>query len=393
MQRSRHSDLMDDARRRASNARARAHARMMYGGASESTAPSEDVRNAIDAAIARARQNAQRSEDYGDFEDGQNGGDYEVDDYEVEDYDEDYDEAAYEQEGGDKNLNYLKAQANARIEKLEAIKSTAPSGSTLSNMHIPSVKSVMNSLRSYVASVSDPESTEPLEFVEKRYYHGAPVVAARKALAKAFTISNKTGVGLFNVGEPRLITLIEVTKGIRNSKGGRYVYKYFGRVETLIQPKTVERGDKSIEYNRKYVIVPIRKGVHSVKEAFARAQQFSAAHGTPRAAEARERFAAAATARRGTHYKPYKAILKDIKKESRDIKNVDGTINTTAGATKYGITKDERKQLHSGVDKDLVARKQRKQANMADTRKKYNAPKGRIPRKSSRMAPPLPERS
>jgi hypothetical protein len=232
--------LIEKARESAQRARARAHARLMSGGAeilnrtTENDVVENDVKKAVARAIARARQNQEVE---------QTGGQQQQ-------------EEEYDQEGGKKN--------KIADEKVAARKN-ALEGVLKSGEKLPSDKSIRNSMRTYKARVNGSD------LGEFRYFKGTPQSAAKKVVASIYKNKDMNVVGIDNAVH---IAMIEVSKGVYkyrrpNSKAPleRHVREYFGWREKYASPKITTRGGKRIEVNWENIAIPTR-GMKTASASF-----------------------------------------------------------------------------------------------------------------------------
>lgn len=383
--------LLEKARESARRARSRAHQRLMYGGQDEPIADYEidqegedeleqyaemegedveevgqtaQIKQAVEQAIQRARQSRQvpqmrQSRQMPEA----------VLQQKVDEAIQRASEAAAsselpEQEGGVKNMEYLRMKARAFIEKMKA------NGA----QYIPSEKTVMNSFRSYVAFVDGKK-------LVKRYFHGAPKAAASKVLSSVTKINGaKT-----DQSSPIMIELVEVTKGVHKSgkrvacvhkhsvekgvtvetvdKPGkcapRYHYKYYAWREPLANavPHTVTNkttgATTQITPQFKNMVVPIRKGNKSLPDALAARQAYVTRHDTTKMANARadiqakvkQKRATLGTGKRFPPVRTYrlsdenkltgaetKELFKQAKKETKSRRNAASTKRATTMA-------------------------------------------------------------
>jgi flavin-binding protein dodecin len=201
------SQLIEKARRSASLARIRANQRLMYGGAdgADGVADEDSIETAVNDAINRARQAAQRQE--------------------LEEYKQGQEQ---EQEGGDKNFYYIKEKAKLINNQL-----SLPTD-------VRSVRKTMNHLRTHKAFAK--VSGQPIG----TYFRGSPIQAARKVVRAA----NKAGMSF-----PGAIMLVEVTKGVRNYHGKQYVRHYWIDMEPIEAPET-RVGDFVGSFSYKPIAIP-----------------------------------------------------------------------------------------------------------------------------------------
>lgn len=355
--------LLEKARESARRARARAHQRIMYGGDDEPIADYEidqegedfgeitgigeieepkepeeieegeeigqtaQIKQAVDQAIQRARQSRQIPQVRQTRQTRQIRQSRQVPQFRQmpeEILQQKVDEAIQraseatqlsdlpEQEGGVKNMEYLRMKAQAFIEKMKSRGDT----------YIPSEKTVMNSFRSYVAYVNGKK-------LEKRYFHGAPKAAASKVLTSVSkTYEDKTPMPS-SEDKPIVIDLVEVTKGVHKSGkrlpcthehkkekgvtldtpinkpgtcGQRYRYKYYAWREKLTQPMQhdVDGGERTITTNWKNIVIPVRKGNKSLTDALAAKRKYVEKHNTDRMTAARQVIKDKVNAKRAT---------------------------------------------------------------------------------------------
>lgn len=227
--------LLEQARHNAKLARERAH-KMMRGGGTGASEPTQEVQRAIDEAIKKARQMSEAT----GVSDMRGGAMEEFDSDLIDDNDE------IIQDGGSKDMAFLREKAEA---KLKAFKDQFP------DRHLPTMTTVMNSMRSYKATVNG------VPLGTKSYFHGAPRVAAIKVVSIYNKQQKSPVLGIDNALE---IELTEVTRGVhtkvtpKNPKPQKFKYAYFGWRVELDQAKTIHVGEngKTFEVKYKNIVVP-----------------------------------------------------------------------------------------------------------------------------------------
>lgn len=249
--------LLEKARESARRARARAQ---MMGGET----PLE-VKQAVDEAVRRAklRQQGGEMDEFDEMDEIDEMDEFDQEGGDMDEFDE-FDE--FEQEGGKKNFNLLKLRAE---EKLAIMRDRMP---YLLVSKLPSLRAVMNSLRTYKVFVGDNKQL----LGQKRYFHGSPLAAARKVVAMLNKdIKMKDGsvkrAAMPSVGIENAVPIVlqEVTKGVHKSKEAQvpYVYEYFGWRQALAVPKRFVKGNRTIEVHWENVAVPKRGATTAVKAA------------------------------------------------------------------------------------------------------------------------------
>lgn len=185
----------------------------------------------------------------------------------------------FDQEGGRKNLIsdkrfkpfYAKIVAEAaRLHK-----------------KVPSEKTVRNFMRTHTATINGKkimikETNKPC------YYHGRPLAAARKALAKYFRTAE--GQSKLSGHNPVQINMEEVSKGVHMSRRDgdkspkrNYVRRYWGWVEGIPEPVTFVKENKKkgttakITPVNKFVVIPWYMKDKDFDAAIARHRSRSAA--------------------------------------------------------------------------------------------------------------------
>jgi hypothetical protein len=414
--------LLEKARESARRARARAHRRLMWGGGAEDGVvpmPLDDVaapviqrgpraprarRAPMDRAMQhaqmvedRAMQHAQMVEDQAmideddaameelpsecppgcsrtqraqqapldhvmqgvepaprfSFFGGGDKGEFDEDEDEDEFDDDDEDEEdEYDQEGGKKNFDLIKEKAAERqallVKRWGAEK-------------VPKLKTIMNNLRSYVATVTKDGVSRTLGGgKKKRYFHGAPLAAARKVVA---VINRKGEMNTIGQGSAVGILLKEVTKGVHKGKNGKdkYTYEYFGWREKLEEPVQNEVTRKSYTTKQGVVKPAVMKTVVREYRNIAIPKRKQAT------VEGALRAKALVAKKRGPKLALY------VKKAQEKRENI---MKSSAGLDAPQI----KEALKAKRSANAQARKARKEARAAYNKEHGIVPKGRKPR-------------
>lgn len=129
----------------------------------------------------------------------------------------------------------------------------------------------IDSHRSYVAIVNGiPLKSSNINGLNKRYFHGKPLAAARKVVSQLSKGHKDKGiytilpVDVNGIKKAVKIDLKEVTQGVVNAKGEKYMYSYFGWNENLSDPVVINKKNKdgsniAITVTKKNIAIPVRE--------------------------------------------------------------------------------------------------------------------------------------